>query len=145
MAGGFPVRIELKVQWGDMDAYSHVNNAMYLRWFESARIAYFEKVAAATSAQVSSVWRPVLARAAVDFRRPVTYPDTVAVEASVRKFGHTSFTMQYRLTSQAQGVVAAEGEAVVVLVDPSTGQKTPLPEAFKAAIAALEGGAPLSS
>jgi acyl-CoA thioesterase FadM len=41
--------------------------------------------------------------------------------------------------------VAAEGEAVVVLVDPSTGQKTPLPEAFKAAIAALEGGAPLSS
>ncbi|MEW5742951.1 MAG: thioesterase family protein [Myxococcota bacterium] len=142
MADGFPVRIEVKVQWGEMDAFAHVNNAQYLRWFESARIAYFEKVAVAIKAQDTSPWVPILARATVDFRRPVTYPDTVTVEASVRRFGTTSFTMAYRLTSQAQGVVAAEGEAVVVLLDPSTGQKTPVPEALKAAVAVLEGGPP---
>lgn len=139
MGEGFPVRIELKVQWGEMDAFHHVNNATYLRWFESARIAYFEQVAA--NAHDVSPWVPILARATVDFRRPVTYPDTVTVEASVRKFGTTSLTMQYRLASQAQGAVAAEGEAVVVLLDPSTSRKMPLPEALKALIAKLEGHA----
>lgn len=140
MADGFPVRIEVKVQWGEMDAFAHVNNANYLRWFESARIAYFEKVAVAIGARDSSPWVPILARATVDFRRPVTYPDTVAVEASVRRFGTTSFTMAYRATSAAQGAVVAEGEAVVVLLD-AAGQKTPVPVALKAAIEALEAAA----
>jgi len=138
MADGFPVRIEVKVQWGEMDAFAHVNNANYLRWFESARIAYFEEVAVSIGAKDASPWVPILARATVDFRRPVTYPDTVTVEASVRRFGTTSFTMVYRATSRAQGAVVAEGEAVVVLLDPATGQKTPVPDALKVAIEALE-------
>jgi acyl-CoA thioester hydrolase len=85
---------------------------------------------------------PILARATVDFRRPVTYPDTVTVEASVRRFGTTSFTMRYRATSQAQAAVVAEGEAVVVLLDPATGRKTPIPPELRAAIDALESAAP---
>lgn len=141
MADGFPVRIEVKVQWGDMDAFAHVNNATYLRWFESARIAYFEQVAVAIGAKDASPWMPILARATVDFRKPVTYPDTVIVDASVRRFGTTSFTMVYRATSQVQGVVVADGEAVVVLLDPSTGRKTPVPDALKATIDALERAA----
>jgi acyl-CoA thioester hydrolase len=141
MADGFPVRIEVKVQWGDMDAFAHVNNAQYLRWFESARIAYFEQVAVSIGTKDASPWMPILARATVDFRKPVTYPDTVVVDASVRRFGTTSFTMVYRATSQAQGAVVAEGEAVVVLLDPSTGQKTPVPDVLKASIDALERAA----
>jgi acyl-CoA thioester hydrolase len=142
MDGGFPVRIEVRVAWGEMDAFAHVNNANYLRWFESARIAYFERVSIAISAKDRSPWVPILARATVDFRRPVTYPDTVTVEASVRRFGTTSFTMLYRATSQAQAAVVAEGEAVVVLLDPATGKKTPIPPELRAAIDALESAAP---
>lgn len=138
MGGGWPVRIEVKVAWGEMDAFAHVNNANYLRWFESARIAYFEKVSVSIGAKDASPWVPILARATVDFRRPVTYPDTVTVEASVRGFGTTSFTMAYRATSQAQGAVVAEGEAVVVLLEPASGRKTALPPELRAAIDALE-------
>ena len=138
MGDGFPVRIEVKVAWGEMDAFAHVNNANYLRWFESARIAYFEKVSVSIGAKDQSPWVPILARATVDFRRPVTYPDTVTVEASVRSFGTTSFTMVYRATSQAQGAVVAEGEAVVVLLDPATERKTAIPPELRAAIDALE-------
>jgi acyl-CoA thioester hydrolase len=141
MADGFPVRIEVKVQWGDMDAFAHVNNAQYLRWFESARIAYFEQVAVSIGAKDASPWMPILARATVDFRKPVTYPDTVVIDASVRRFGTTSFTMVYRATSRAQAAVVAEGEAVVVLLDASTGRKTPVPEALRAAIDGLERAA----
>ncbi len=136
--GSFPVKVEHRVQWGEMDAFGHVNNANYLRWFESARIAYFEKIAVSVGAQDTSPWIPILARATVDFRKPVTYPDVVSIEASVTKFGTTSFTMSYRATSQSLGV-AAEGEAIVVLLDPATGQKTPVPGPLRTAIERLEG------
>lgn len=136
--GSFPVKVEHRVAWGEMDAFGHVNNANYLRWFESARIAYFERVAVSVGAKDASPWIPILGRATVDFRKPVSYPDTVTVEASVVKFGTTSFTMAYRAVSAALGL-AAEGEAIVVLLDPATGAKTPIPAELRAAIEQLEG------
>ena len=141
--GSFPVKVQHQVAWGEMDAFGHVNNANYLRWFESARIAYFEKIAVSVGASDASPWVPILGRATVDFRKPVTYPDQVTVEATITKFGTTSFTMGYRAVSASLGL-AAEGEAVVVLIDPSTGQKTPLPEALKRAVEQLEAEGPPS-
>lgn len=135
--GSFPVKLEHRVAWGEMDAFGHVNNANYLRWFESARIAYFEKIAMAVGAKDSSPWVPILGRATIDFRKPVTYPDTVTLEATVTKFGNTSFTMAYRAVSPSLGL-AAEGEAIVVVID-GTGKKRPLPEELKRAIEQLEG------
>ena len=134
--GSFPVKWEHHVAWGEMDAFGHVNNANYLRWFESARIAYFEKIQMSIGAKDSSPWIPILARATVDFRKPVTYPDVVTIEASVVKLGNTSFTMNYRAVSAALGL-AAEGEAIVVLLDPA-GLKMRLPEALRSAGTALE-------
>ena len=134
--GRFPVKLEHRVAWGEMDAFGHVNNANYLRWFESARMAYFEKIAVSTSAQDVSPWVPILARATVDFRKPVTYPDTVTLEATVTKFGNTSLTMAYRATSATLGLVA-EGEGVVVVLD-ARGQKVTLPDALKRAVELLE-------
>ena len=134
--GSFPVKLEHRVAWGEMDAFGHVNNANYLRWFESARIAYFEKVAISVGGKDTSPWVPILGRATIDFRKPVSYPDVVTLEATITKFGNTSFTMGYRAVSAALGL-AAEGEAIVVLLDAS-GQKLVLPEAFKKAVEALE-------
>ena len=136
--GRYPVRLELPVQWGEMDTFAHVNNAVFLRWFETARIAYFERVAVPKTLADAGP-RPILARATVDFRRPVTYPDRIVVEATVTKLGTTSFTMGYRASSAQQKAVVAEGEGVVVMTDPATGQKTPLTAELRAAIAALEG------
>jgi acyl-CoA thioester hydrolase len=138
--GSFPVKLEHRVAWGEMDAFGHVNNANYLRWFESARIAYFEKIAMSRSPQDGSPWVPILARATVDFRKPVTYPDTLTLEATVTKFGNTSFTMAYRATSASIGLVA-EGEGIVVVLD-GAGQKMQLPDALKRAIETLEEKAP---
>lgn len=135
--GSFPVFIEHTVQWGEMDAFGHVNNANYLRWFESARIAYFE----ALNAGDKSEWAPILGRATVDFRKPVKYPDVVKVFATVLKFGNTSLTMAYRAESKSLGVVA-EGEAIVVLLNPTTGAKVSLPDMLQRAIEQLETESP---
>ena len=130
------MKLEHRVAWGEMDSFGHVNNANYLRWFESARIAYFEKIAISVGSKDSSPWIPILARATIDFRKPVTYPDTVTLEATVTKLGNTSFSMAYRAVSASLGL-AAEGEAIVVVLDAS-GNKMPLPGALRSAVETLE-------
>lgn len=134
----WPVSVEVPVAWGDMDAFGHVNNTVYLRWFESARIAYFERVG--LSGRAPQGVGPILARATCDYAIPLAYPDAVVVEATVAKLGTTSFTMHYRARSRAHGLqVAAQGEGVVVLVDYARGGKVPLEAALREAIERLEG------
>jgi acyl-CoA thioester hydrolase len=143
--GRWPVTVEIPVAWGDMDAFGHVNNAVYLRWFETARIAWFERVGLIERMKAERVG-PILARAGVDYRRPVVYPDTVRVAATVTKLGRTSFVMAYRAESGAQGgAVVAEGETVIVMLDYRTGDKVPLDEPLRARIAEVEAGGPLTS
>jgi acyl-CoA thioester hydrolase len=127
------------VAWGDMDSFQHVNNTVYLRWFETARIAYFVKLGLSTRAGAPDAG-PILARATVDFRQPVTFPDKVKVRARVPKIGTTSFTMQYEVVSAKLGV-AAEGEGIVVMFDYAKGTKVPVDDALRARIAKLEAGA----
>jgi len=134
----WPVTIELPVFWGDMDSFGHVNNVRYLRWFESARIAWFE--AAGVLARMGSEGvGPILARSTIDYRIAIEYPDTVKVSTTLLKLGTTSFTMGMRLTSQAhQGAVAAEGENVVVMMDYRAQKKIPIWPELRAAMMKLE-------
>jgi acyl-CoA thioester hydrolase len=139
--GRWPVVIETPIAWGDMDAFQHVNNTVYLRWCESARIAYFERLGLSDRLEETDIG-PILARASVDFRLPLTYPGKVSIATTVTRIGTTSFTMRYRITSAAHnGAVAAEGEGVVVLVDYREGDKVPLSVELRAAIHALEATA----
>jgi acyl-CoA thioester hydrolase len=133
----WPVEVDVPVAWGDMDAFQHVNNTVFLRWFETARIAYFERVQMPTQAGGAAAG-PILARATVDFRQPVTFPDVVTVKARIAKVGNTSFTMQYEAVSQKRGVVG-EGDSVVVMYDYKAGTKVPVDEALRARIAKAEG------
>lgn len=135
MPGGWPVETELLVQWGEMDAFQHVNNTVYLRWFETARIAYFLKVGLPTGA--SGGVGPILARATVNFQKPVVFPDTVISRARISRVGTTSFTMEYQAESVSKGVVA-DGEGVVVMFDYAQQQKVPIDDALRVRIAQLE-------
>src|SRR5882672_6064842 len=134
MAGAWPVEVQLPVQWGDMDAFEHVNNTVYLRWFETARIAYFEKLGMSTRVGGPGPAAPILARAAVDFRAPVTFPDRITAKARVSKLGNTSFTMQYQAVSEKLGV-AAEGEGIVVMFDYQKQAKVEIDADLRARIA----------
>jgi acyl-CoA thioester hydrolase len=141
----WPITVEVPVAWGDMDAFGHVNNAVYLRWFETARIACFERIGLIDRMKSEHVG-PILARAVVDYRRPVVYPDTVCVRTTVSRLGTTSFVLSYRVESSTLGgAVVAEGETVVVLLDYRTGAKVPLDEALRARIAELLKRSPAQS
>jgi acyl-CoA thioester hydrolase len=139
--GRFPVSIEVPVAWGDMDAFLHVNNVVYLRWFESARIAYFERCGLIARMKTEGVG-PILAKSSIDYRIPLTYPDTVRAATTVSALGKTSFTMDYKVTRVAHpGEDVATGSTVIVLVDYRKGGKVPLDEGLRRAILALEATA----
>ena len=136
--GRFPVSIELPVQWGDMDAFQHVNNVVYLRWFESARIAYF-RAAGILDRMESEGIGPILARSTIDYRIAIEFPDEVRVQACVHKLGNSSFTMGMRMRSKRHGErLVAESENVVVMLDYRKQAKVALTADLRAAIAALE-------
>ena len=133
----YPVVIEIAVRWGDMDAFQHVNNAMYFRYLESARIAYFQRldVSGFTSNQGIG---PILAATSCRFRFPVTFPDTLLIGARVAQLGDDRFLMEHRIVSQRHDRLAAEGDGLVVMLDYGTGKKTPLPDVVRTSILALE-------
>lgn len=126
MASERALPVEIPVAWGDMDAFGHVNNTVYLRWFESARIAFFTAVEI-PHRQVEQQEAPILARTSCTFELPLTYPDTVRVECAIGRIGTKSFTMLYEVHSVQHGQRAAHGDGVIVWYDYGRGSTIPLP------------------
>jgi len=124
-----------------MDAFHHVNNVVYARWVESARVAHFTRIGIMEPPRADGVG-PILGRITIDFRRPVTYPDTIRVDATVTRTGTSSFTMAYRIWSTAERTEVATGEDVIVVFDYRTGRSTPVDDVLRAAILSLEATVP---
>src|ERR1041384_6854049 len=96
---GYPVVVELPVVWGEMDSYRHVNNAVYFRYFESARLEYFRRMDWFAYEEQTGIG-PILAATQARFRRPVTYPDTIAIGARIVAIDEHRMTMEYLIVSQ---------------------------------------------
>jgi acyl-CoA thioester hydrolase len=134
----YPVVVSIPIAWGEMDALQHVNNIVYFRYFETARLAYFEKIKFMDTAQRGGVG-PILAETSCKFRKPLTYPDTVwiGVRASITDVDR--FTMSMCLVSEKLEKIAAEGAALIVSYDYRAKRKTALPEEIRRNIEAIEG------
>ena len=135
----WPVTVTLPVVWGEMDSFSHVNNAVYFRYFESARIAYFEALGY-TEHMAQTGKGPILAETSCRYRRPLTYPDTITVGVRVAKLEEDRFLMEYSLWSHSQETTAARGTGLVVSYDYRASKRCILPESIREAIVALEAG-----
>jgi len=135
----YSVRIPISVAWGEMDAFQHVNNTVFFRYFETARLAYFAEVQALKIMEATGVG-PILAETSCRFRRPLTFPDTVIAGARVALSSMTedSYVMEYLLWSESQATVAASGTGTVVSYDYRASQRAPIPKTMRKAILTLE-------
>jgi acyl-CoA thioester hydrolase len=133
-----PVVLSWPVQWGDQDALGHVNNTIYFRWMESARIEYFRQAGLGHLMSNQGVG-PILASIHCDFRRQLHFPDTILISASVSGIGRTSMKMVHRLYSTSQQVLAAEGSSVLVMFDYQQQRPVLVSDAIRAAVERLEG------
>ena len=128
-------RLDIPIRWGDMDALGHVNNTVYFRYCESARIAYFERLGGFAS--TSGTEGILLVAHNLNFRRPLVYPGNVAIETRTTAISNRSITMSYALRAD-DGAVAADGSSVVVWADYVNGRAVPLPSKLIDAIVELE-------
>jgi acyl-CoA thioester hydrolase len=133
-----PVTISLPVQWGDQDAFNHVNNVVYYRWMESARIEYFRQVGLGVGISPQGIG-PILASLKCDFRRQLAYPDTVVISSSIASIGRTSLKMVHLIYSTAQQTIAAEGDSVIVMFDYRAQKPLVVSDEVRSAIDLLEG------
>ena len=111
---GFPAVIVLPVLWGDQDLFGHVNNTIYVRWFESARVAYWDSTGM-RDLLLPQNCGPILAAVHCNYRKQLKYPDTIHVGASVRHLGRTSLKIEHQVFSEYRGEVVADGESIVVV------------------------------
>ena len=116
----------LPVQWGDQDAFGHVNNAVPLRWFETSRIALLEQNGLGHLMNGADL-APLVASITCHFRRQVIYPDTVCVGTRVAELGRSSMTLAHVVFSQTQNRIVADGETVVVFFDRRAQRPTRIP------------------
>ena len=133
----FPIQIEFPVQWGEMDAARHVNNLIYLRWGESARIAYFEKMNLPTS--FSGKQGPILGWQDCKYIFPITFPDTVIATAKVVEIKNDRFFMECHLFSKKHQRLAAISKQAIIPYDYQNLCKIEMPAEWISAINKLEG------
>ncbi|MGL0948001.1 acyl-CoA thioesterase [Vibrio vulnificus] len=133
----FPVVTEINVVWGEMDALQHINNVVYFRYFETARIEYFNKINLMDEIKRNQIG-PVLSETQCRYRIPVTFPDTLLIGSRVSEVGEDRFTMEYQVISKKMGKVTTTGSATVVMFDFKNQCKTQLPAVLRGAIFSIE-------
>lgn len=135
---GFPIIVSIDVAWGDMDSFAHVNNVVYFRYFEHARVEYVTRVGWFDLMKATGLG-PIVSSTQARYRKPLTYPDRIEVGARIITMEADRVTFEHRLVSPRwPGEVAAEGQAVVVSFDYRQGKKAPLPEELRQRIDRLE-------
>lgn len=117
-----------RVRFHELDVLNHVNNARYLSWFETFRIAYLRDYGISTYSDIAS--RPVLVlkSVAVDYKAPLHLEDIYIVAGRTRAFRNTSWTMEYGVWSE--GRLCATSTAVIVLMEADIVTRKKLPDSY---------------
>jgi acyl-CoA thioester hydrolase len=119
----------IEIRWRDMDAFRHVNNAVYATYLEECRDEWAERALAGAG----DVWDFVLARVAIDFRRELTQEDdAIVVSCRLVRIGSASLTLREEIRT-ISGELSTESEAVLVGRDGETGRSRPLTRAEREA------------
>ena len=136
--GRGPIKCEIPVQWGDLDALNHVNHTRFLTWMETARMQYFI-ASGFDELHKSEGIGPILAGLKADYLSPVSFPDTVTVHTTVTRIGNSSFDMGYKITSEAKvGELVATGTVSGVVFDYGAGKSTAMPDSLRQKIYEIE-------
>jgi acyl-CoA thioester hydrolase len=140
LTSAYPVIVEQAVVWGDMDSYQHVNNVVYFRYFENARLEYFRRLDWFKYEEETGIG-PILASTQARFRRPLTYPDTIRIAARIAQLGDDRMTMEHIIVSLDQKAIVTEGQSTIVTFHYAENRKVSVTEELRRRIEALEATA----
>lgn len=133
----YKVITKYEVQWGHMDAARHVNNTVYLRWVESARIAYFEAIGMDTSFTGGGIG-PILGWLDCKYIFPMTFPDTAVVGVRTIEKKEDRFIMECAIYSEHHQRIAAISKQSIIPYNYGALKKESVPQEWLVAIDKLE-------
>ena len=125
----FDFKIPMKVAWGDMDAFGHVNNVSYARYFETARAEYFSSFNLWSAKLEKQTSGPVLIHMDLDYRRQTSYPETLTLSVGITKASRRSFSMGCSMWNEARDCVLT-ASADFMWFDFTAGKPVSIPEKF---------------
>ncbi len=120
------MRVSIQLRYNDLDLRGHVNNALYLTYFELARMAAWERVAGPVDAEF------ILAEARVTYVSPAMLGDVLVVEVSTREVRTKAWVWAYRVVTEGDGRLVAEGETTQVMFDYEERKTIPVPADLRA-------------
>lgn len=129
----YPIIHQQPIHWGEMDAFNHLNNVVYYRYAESARIGYLQALGMFDGNMVT-----VLAQSSCQYLRPVIFPDTLLLGVCCQRLGTTSIVIGYSYYSTAQAAIVATAEAVIVRLESNGQDKKPWTNEERERLLALE-------
>ncbi len=118
----FPFPIKQQVLWGEMDAFNHINNVIYFRYFETGRVEFFNKTYLWQTYFDENI-RIVVGKLDCNYIKEVTHPAEIEISVGITKIGNSSLTVHH-LVKQNEEIVA-HGEGIIVATDPATGKSRP--------------------
>ncbi len=136
----YPYEVIIEVAFRDIDAFGHVNNAVFFSYMEYARVKYATRIFAATELAADSLLDIplILVEATCTYYSPALLGETIALGLGVSRFGNKSFDMIYRFVGE-DGRLIATGKTVQVMYDYSRGSAFPIPQTIKDKVHALQG------
>jgi acyl-CoA thioester hydrolase len=139
-----PVRIPVQIRWRDLDPLGHLNNAVFITYFEHARLTYIRELLGPDAPIDRRTLLPVdfqfiLAEVTCHFRSPVTLDDRPVVEVWVSQVGRKSFVFEYRMLDEKTGRLLAEGCSTQVWYDYAAGVSRRVPEEIARMFEAKQG------
>lgn len=147
MDGAFPYRHPIEIRFRDTDALGHVNNAVYLSYFEMARGGYYRAVFGHPFGHGPEADRRtyVIAEAHVTYRTPALYGEPLSCACRIAWLGRSSFALEYRLEVADSDIgpsrLIADGSTVQVFFDLVDGTVRRIPEGMAAQLHGFEGRA----
>jgi len=140
-----PVRVPVEVRWRDLDALGHVNNAVYITYFEHARMAYVRALMGEEAPMVDERtplprdFQFIIAEVTCRFRAPASVGERLIVEIHTSQAGRKSFVFSYHIVGERTQRVFADGCTTQVLFDYASGQSRTLPEEVIGRMEAMQG------
>ncbi|WP_163515318.1 acyl-CoA thioesterase [Gelidibacter japonicus] len=135
----FKIQTTIVVQWGEMDAYQHVNNVNYVRWGETARVDYFRAMGFIINQDPKKMlYAPILGFQSVKYIAPVVYPDTIIIGTKTDAIKDDRFVLKSYFFSNQQNRLVAIQTHEVVIVDYNKQQKIAIPQSIMDEIHQIE-------
>jgi len=124
----YPFPIKQQVLWGEMDAFNHINNVIYFRYFETGRVQFFNQ---------TELWqifideniRIVVGKLECNYIREVVHPSEIEISVGIKKVGNSSLTVHHKVVCNNE--IVAHGDGIIVATNPQTGKSTPWTAALR--------------